>query len=156
MLRYGRKAFLVSRAPQGARGLKCRRRNTPNKSGMSRPARGAWIEMAASPRSCRGRSPSRPARGAWIEIRRSHAASRAHASSRPARGAWIEMLTVKCGRRAGASRAPQGARGLKCWSVLRHLGIYRRAPQGARGLKSRPHRSCRAAAPVAPRKGRVD
>ena len=35
---------------------------------LSRPARGAWIEIMSSRRGTPRYRPSRPARGAWIEI----------------------------------------------------------------------------------------
>ena len=79
---------------------------------MSRPARGAWVEIATTlptaateggraPQGARGlkllrhaepedAGRSRPARGAWVEI----AAPATHAEfelSRPARGAWVEI-----------------------------------------------------------------
>ena len=38
---------------------------------------------------------SRPARGAWIEIAVG-AAAKAAQTSRPARGAWIEMFVIEC------------------------------------------------------------
>ena len=37
---------------------------------------------------------SRPARGAWIEIPRSNRARTMCARSRPARGAWIEIIVT--------------------------------------------------------------
>ncbi len=88
---YGPDAVPVCRAPRGARGLKQHRALCANWPGLSRPARGAWIEtllakpgikerIGRAPRGARGlkpsfcyvchrRSMSRPARGAWIETR---------------------------------------------------------------------------------------
>ena len=57
------------RAPQGARGLKCRVCCVRcDGYRLSRPARGAWVEIPSTALSlCRIRS-SRPASGAWVEI----------------------------------------------------------------------------------------
>ena len=45
----GGKAMLCScRAPQGARGLKCKQMRADGKDAKSRPARGAWVEIAPS------------------------------------------------------------------------------------------------------------
>ena len=54
------------RAPHGARGLKLLVHPQSAGHGLSRPARGAWIETMPVSRR-RGWSRSRPARGAWIE-----------------------------------------------------------------------------------------
>ena len=101
---------------------------------MSRPARGAWVEIHRSvTRSCAaGRAPqgarglkyhsthhlhrihqSRPARGAWVEIRTASTMTQRFPRSRPARGAWVEMKELRGIIREHLSRAPQGARGLK-------------------------------------------
>ena len=57
----------VRRAPRGARGLKYTVDLALNIGKVSRPARGAWIEIFEfAPYSAAARS--RPARGAWIEI----------------------------------------------------------------------------------------
>ena len=69
-LKYHGPAGLVGgegRAPHGARGLKFLLLGMLLISIMSRPARGAWIEMRTRlfPPSS---SASRPAWGAWIEI----------------------------------------------------------------------------------------
>ena len=56
-----------SRAPHGARGLKLRMWVKVNYKKLSRPARGAWIEMNNEDKR-EEESESRPARGAWIEI----------------------------------------------------------------------------------------
>ena len=55
---------------------------------------------------------SRPARGAWIEIYSAQSTSQV-LTSRPARGAWIEMSNANYVRYVDSGRAPQGARGLK-------------------------------------------
>ena len=100
---------------------------------------------------------SRPARGAWVEIeihRIAHLARQRRAPqgarglksllsmptetnylSRPARGAWVEIMMPPVPSRYGKSRAPQGARGLKSVSEHRPDDSPGRAPQGARGLK---------------------
>ena len=60
---------VVSRAPQGARGLKFVFLTLSLVTGLSRPARGAWVEI-----HIRINKPlistSRPARGAWVEIKK--------------------------------------------------------------------------------------
>ena len=56
---------------------------------MSRPVRGAWIEIPAAPRAAEDHV-SRPVRGAWIEIGR-NCRGRKKEVSRPVRGAWIEI-----------------------------------------------------------------
>ena len=57
---------------------------------MSRPARGAWVEIDLAV----GRKTivywSRPARGAWVEIPRGNSRC-GRRESRPARGAWVEI-----------------------------------------------------------------
>ena len=87
----GTKRINNSRAPQGARGLKC------EKGGTTAPLS----------------FPSRPARGAWVEIS-SNALRRCTSPSRPARGAWVEMKMPSLSLTFLSGRAPQGARGLKC------------------------------------------
>ena len=78
-----------SRAPQGARGLKSIRRKDRGQRTKSRPARGAWVEIAVETNH---------------EIK---------PMSRPARGAWVEIKTSGGACKSSARRAPQGARGLK-------------------------------------------
>ena len=56
---------------------------------MSRPARGAWVEIL-SQIEWLVMPESRPARGAWVEIDWSDA-QKLQLKSRPARGAWVEM-----------------------------------------------------------------
>ena len=58
-------------------------------AGVSRPARGGWIEIVFNLPSQNLR-PSRPARGGWIEITIARPV-RSGRSSRPARGGWIEI-----------------------------------------------------------------
>ena len=78
---------------------------------------------------------SRPSRGAWIEICISDERIRRTCQSRPSRGAWIEMeIGARC-RFYHFSRAPRGARGLKYTLHDVHSHRVRRAPRGARGLK---------------------
>ena len=55
---------------------------------------------------------SRPARGAWIEIEANEKAKAAQ-RSRPARGAWIEIGRHVMKKLIHKRRAPHGARGLK-------------------------------------------
>ena len=57
---------------------------------MSRPARGAWIEMSLLRSLVWVLAWSRPARGAWIEISRRSCCWNG-LPSRPSRGAWIQM-----------------------------------------------------------------
>ena len=59
----------------------------------SRPARGAWVEIAVLKHSAVSAPVSRPARGAWVEILR-YQNRRSRARSRPARGAWVEIAIV--------------------------------------------------------------
>ena len=56
---------------------------------VSRPVRGAWIEIAPTAAAAAAAA-SRPVRGAWIEMYWSHLRLR-FVMSRPVRGAWIEM-----------------------------------------------------------------
>ena len=123
---------------------------------LSRPTRGAWIEISTTsqvrrrrhsraPHGARGlksdlsysavglEGVSRPTRGAWIEMAPALAPAAAP-GSRPTRGAWIEM----------SSRPPRAPRSA-C-----------RAPHGARGLKSMTGRRLRRSGQVAPHTGRVD
>ena len=99
------------RAPHGARGLKSFLAFSGAESCSSRPARGAWIEIADLTEARHGAA-SRPARGAWIEI------------------PWDFPVAYKTG-----GRAPHGARGLKCCRRIGKRDSSRRAPHGARGLK---------------------
>ena len=78
---------------------------------LSRPARGAWVEIRGIVLKSRLEW-SRPARGAWVEI----SFARWFCSpwpSRPARGAWVEINKGFIYSNMGIGRAPQGARGLK-------------------------------------------
>ena len=61
---------------------------------VSRPARGAWIEITAAGVTVAVALVSRPARGAWIEIA-IWSAQAGLSVSRPARGAWIEIGGVR-------------------------------------------------------------
>jgi len=56
------------RAPRGARGLKLRCMPPLSVMVASRPARGAWIEIAPPGHGATRYARSRPVRGAWIEI----------------------------------------------------------------------------------------
>ena len=55
---------------------------------------------------------SRPARGAWVEILAQGIYHGIH-KSRPARGAWVEITKDKGQAIWITCRAPHGARGLK-------------------------------------------
>ena len=99
------------RAPHGARGLKWQRGAGPESGSGSRPARGAWIEIADGVK-INGNVTSRPARGAWIEIDMLQILNPV-IESRPARGAWIEIGSTGRHAEGRHGRAPHGARGLK-------------------------------------------
>ena len=58
---------------------------------LSRPARGAWVEINRDFKSMPSEAMSRPARGAWVEIPPSGQET-IPIESRPARGAWVEMM----------------------------------------------------------------
>ena len=79
----------ICRAPHGARGLKYHEEGHVIALALSRPARGAWIEIEHR---------------AKLDV--SHL-------SRPARGAWIEISIVSSSVWYLHRRAPHGARGLK-------------------------------------------
>ena len=104
------------RAPHGARGLKLLQIVLVWCVLLSRPARGAWIEMLKKA----GRSTQYPRR-----------------APHGARGLkfYPDSTTYEI-----ESRAPHGARGLKFRDQLRRSGLFLlisgRAPHGARGLKS--------------------
>ena len=57
---------------------------------LSRPARGAWVEIKATVEDLQDELASRPARGAWVEINKGLIYSNM-GMSRPARGAWVEI-----------------------------------------------------------------
>ena len=77
---------------------------------------------------------SRPARGAWVEI--IHSRRYKLGKGRAPQGArGLKLLELRP-MRQDVRRAPQGARGLKCvGSTMPPYLKKRRAPQGARGLK---------------------
>ena len=127
---------LASRAPRGARGLKCFAAVLLLLLLSSCPSRGTWIEMdcgclgivivcCRAPRGARGlkcvmarSAPSTvamsyPSRGTWIEII-SAAISAADSASCPSRGTWIEMLRRQGRVRPLGGRAPRGALDLNC------------------------------------------
>ena len=101
------------------------------RSGQSRPARGAWIEIrditlkhlsssGRAPQGARGLkfeavflqnivNQSRPARGAWIEIRPCWTKRAWTRRSRPARGAWIEICFLHAHDGHQKSRPARGA-----------------------------------------------
>ena len=120
---------------------------------------------------------SRPARGAWIEICVPPFVALSSAS-RPARGAWIEIHVKREGEICICGRAPQGARGLKsaksdvlggtitsrpargAWieiaaNVQALIIKMSRPARGAWIEISVPTSACKCSG-VAPRKGRVD
>ena len=97
---------------------------------------------------------SRPARGAWVEIRLMNSSifstiRRAPQGARGLKSARTYRDTEIFGR------APQGARGLK-FAPLRADAQHnsRRAPQGARGLKYRRQRKTHSALGRAPQGAR--
>ena len=59
----------------------------------SRPARGAWVEIAKEYYESKDSTSSRPARGAWVEMMSTYVL-RLDYASRPARGAWVEIEVV--------------------------------------------------------------
>ena len=106
-------ATALSRAPQGARGLKLARLR-----GIRQPSAGR------APQGARG-----------LKCLTHPAVSAGSISSRPARGAWVEIFCCVLPNVSAPCRAPQGARGLKCRGGIIGVAKNRRAPQGARGLK---------------------
>ena len=56
----------------------------------SLPVRGAWVEIASSPRQA-GLNRSLPVRGAWVEIAIPPPRSAPAGGSLPVRGAWVEI-----------------------------------------------------------------
>ena len=146
----------VSRAPQGARGLKSAITSGMTLPVRSRPARGAWVEIRSDLSSVFPFA-SRPARGAWVEIPIAQIYCAYTLSRRAPQGArGLKYLFPASPVAHDARRAPQGARGLKFpyHPALCRVEI-RRAPQGARGLKYIGRRSSSAVFCVAPRKRRV-
>ena len=75
---------------------------------------------------------SRPARGAWIEIARTTPPGSAGRLSRPARGAWIEIISFLSLVRVPGGRAPHGARGLKCFMQEQRTTNMHVAPRTGR------------------------
>ena len=107
---------LDSRAPQGARGLKCLLSfiQCLITSRAPQGARGLKFLTLLLTKLCKR---SRPARGAWVEIVFILSSSAHSLTSRPARGAWVEMFVTGFMSLRPKRRAPQGARGLKfLWS----------------------------------------
>ena len=74
---------------------------------------------------------SRPARGAWVEIILA-ANTQIQAASRPARGAWVEIRNSTSQAHAHRRRAPQGARGLKYSIKDAKTGFMTVAPRKGR------------------------
>ena len=125
---------------------------------LSRPVRGAWIEIASSPsvvaNALTSRAPygarglkyrlggfgvkakeSRPVRGAWIEINIEFL-THANPESRPVRGAWIEICLAGSGGRAGQRSRPVRGAWIEIVTLVENRIIeIGRAPYGARGLK---------------------
>mgnify|MGYP001629327082 CR=1 FL=1 len=136
------------RAPQGARGLKYQPDSKARQQYLSRPARGAWVEMFLGCSYCQtlqGRAPQ-GARGlkfvkivfALARPGRAPQGARglkflcpAHRSpdtspSRPARGAWVEIRDDTRGFALRCRRAPQGARGLKRSRILIAVSLHKK------------------------------
>ena len=61
---------------------------------VSRPVRGAWIEITLQTRRTATAAASRPVRGAWIEMVNPTYTKTDGTMSRPVRGAWIEIKHV--------------------------------------------------------------
>ena len=85
---------LLRRAPYGARGLKLSSLGFPSLVYMRRAPYGArglkLLAQIGQPVTV----VSRPVRGAWIEIRSRSYRTACRSRSRPVRGAWIEILLV--------------------------------------------------------------
>ena len=75
---------------------------------VSRPARGAWVEIPDARLQRPEYLGSRPARGAWVEIIRAPPYHDKNVS-RPARGAWVEILKGE-GSSATSRVAPRKGR----------------------------------------------
>ena len=136
------------RAPRGARGLKCSCHRMAACLFLSRPARGAWVEICYSsfpliliPAS---RAPQ-GARGLKFLLMPSNTCLRRRAPqgarglkylrmslyylfqlSRPARGAWVEISPSTESTAITACRAPQGARGLKRSRILIAVSLHKK------------------------------
>ena len=80
------------------------------RSAVSRPARGARIEIVSDPQAYPPIMMSRPARGARIEILSGLPEKWKWTKSRPARGARIEIAWPKLRSSAQESRPARGAR----------------------------------------------
>ena len=98
---------------------------------------------------------SRPARGAWIEIANWWEKLK-HGTSRPARGAWIEIDRLGGDAMDAKRRAPQGARGLKCRSLGQLGAVAASRPARGAWIEMVMEGTSLCLNVVAPRKGRVD
>ena len=99
---------------------------------LSRPSRGAWIEMFSLFLRlfiCTGRAP-RGARGLKFDFYEQQPILLV--LSRPSRGAWIEIFTVLLRNLCGSCRAPRGARGLKFFNLTNNYGYSEVAPLAGR------------------------
>ena len=125
-------AIKHSRAPQGARGLKCSMLRRYSGNVTSRPARGAWVEILVG------------------------GGNGDQTQSRPARGAWVEIDLGGEVSAGNGGRAPQGARGLKLLMPLDVFADVERS-RPARGAWVEIGKTAPVQPPpeVAPRKGRV-
>ena len=157
--------------------MKYQRRAFPSQQELSRPARGAWVEIrrfwvarqnapSRAPQGARGlkfdarqgkiiHRRSRPARGAWVEITLARSRRRRRTPSRPARGAWVEISTfIGATRPSAASRPARGA-----WVEIRHgqqsLSLWQSRPVRGAWVEIGEGAADETALPVAPRKGRV-
>ena len=75
---------------------------------------------------------SRPAWGAWIEIAAAYRIQIPNRQSRPAWGAWIEIRRSRCRWPVPTGRAPHGARGLKSMDSVDRLFALVVAPRTGR------------------------
>ena len=75
---------------------------------------------------------SRPARGAWVEISLEASPAPEDPASRPARGAWVEIPYPPPLDSRSFRRAPQGARGLKLIVILSLCHLKLVAPRKGR------------------------
>ena len=114
-------------APARGRGLKLKKRALRN-AGLSRPRKGAWIEIAwraFRPRRCW----RRPRKGAWIEIKQPHGIQ-PQLSVAPARGRGLKspMVIGGCG---GHDRRPRKGAWIEILSDQHPLLQLRRPRKGA-------------------------
>ena len=125
----------VRRAPRGARGLKFDAQALLLHADGGRAPRGARGLKSNTAHQREVRDLSRPSRGAWIEILELNAQLLSTTCRAPRGARGLKCLWVFASDLA-ICRAPRGARGLKFYEHGgQHGGLHSRAPRGARGLK---------------------